>query len=67
MALLNDKAEQKRSSSLLRRMVTKQSQGCSWNFAFELELSDRSLELYAPTRIDREKWVNLFQTVAEMN
>ena len=40
---------------------------CKWNFSFELELTDRTLELYAPTRIDREKWVMMFKIIVEMN
>ena len=40
---------------------------CQWNFMFELEFTDRKLELYSPTRIDRDKWVNIFQLICEMN
>ena len=40
---------------------------CIWNFGFELELNDRSLELYAPNRQERERWVTLFRILSEMN
>ena len=40
---------------------------CIWNFMFELQFSDRTLELYSPTRIDREKWTHIFNLICEMN
>ena len=40
---------------------------CAWNFNFILELSDRNMELFAPTRQDREKWVMIFNLIIEMN
>ena len=32
-----------------------------------LETVDRNMELYAPTRMDRDKWVKMFKLIVEMN
>ena len=40
---------------------------CKWNYNFEIDLTDRTMELFAPTRKDREKWVMIFKIIAEMN
>ena len=42
---------------MLTRIATKKVKGCKWNFGFCLEITDRTFEFYAPTRIDREKWM----------
>jgi hypothetical protein len=38
-----------------------------WNFGFSLELVERTYELYAPTRKERDKWVLVLGAIAEMN
>ena len=40
---------------------------CSWNFAFKLQFEEKEYELYAATRSDRDQWVKILGTVAEMN
>ena len=40
---------------------------CKWNFGFSLEFPEKTYELYAPTRKEREKWVEVLSTIAEMN
>ena len=45
----------------------KDSKQCSWNFAFILTFRDKAYELYAPTRADRDHWVKILKTIAEMN
>jgi hypothetical protein len=40
---------------------------CSWNFPFKLTFTDKEYELYAPSRSDREKWIHILGTIAEMN
>ena len=40
---------------------------CKWNFGFALEFPEKTYELYAPTRKDRQKWVEILSTIAEMN
>ena len=57
----------KRSRSWLSKVRKTNEELCVWNFCFELEMNDRSMELYAPTRQDREKWVMLFKLLSEMN
>ena len=57
----------KRSRSWLSKMRKTDDETCVWNFCFELELSDRTMELFAPTRMDREKWVEIFNLICEMN
>ena len=52
--------EFKRSKSWLSKMRKSEDESCKWNFSFELDMSDRTMELYAPNRLDREKWVNMF-------
>ena len=62
-----DEREEKRSRSFFRRVMHKEMQHCSWNFAFKLGFVDKEYELYAPTRKDREQWVKVLGTLAEMN
>ena len=50
----------KRNKSLLSKLRKDDDEICPWNFSFELQLTDRSLELYAPNRIERDKWVRVF-------
>ena len=39
-----------------------------WNFGFQVEFQgERSYELYAPTRHERDKWVQILGAIAEMN
>ena len=59
--------EDKRSKSLLRRITHKSISRCSWNFPFTLSFTDNEYELYAPTRSDRDKWILILSTIAEMN
>ena len=40
---------------------------CKWNFGFSLEFPEKTYELYAPTRKEREKWVEVLSTIADMN
>ena len=40
---------------------------CKWNFGFSLEFPEKTYELYAPNRKEREKWVEVLGTIAEMN
>ena len=40
---------------------------CKWNFSFSLSFDDKKYELYAPTRADRDQWVKMLNTIAEMN
>ena len=56
-----------RGGSLLAKFRKEDSELCPWNFSFILELNDRNMELFAPTRIDRDKWYQIFRTIAEMN
>ena len=53
------------SRSLLRKLVNVTY--CKWNFGFVLEFAEREYELYAPTRKERDKWVEVLGAVAEMN
>lgn len=62
-----DEREEKRSRSFFRRVLHKETQQCSWNFAFRLVFADKEYELYAATRKDREQWVKVLGTIAEMN
>ena len=39
---------------------------CAFQFGFQLNLQERHFDLYAPTRKDREQWVNVFKILAEM-
>ena len=58
----------KRSSSFLSRLMKDEIKRCSWNFAFNLVFSNgRDYELYAPTRGDRDMWVKILSTIAEIN
>ena len=56
-----------RSKSLLSKLRKDENELCPWNFNFELELSDRTMDLYSPTRIDRDKWVYIFKLICDMN
>ena len=58
--------ERKRSKSILRRN-NHELKRCSWNFPFKLEFKERTYELYAPTRGDRDQWILMLGTIAEMN
>ena len=40
----------KRSRSWLSKLRKDDEETCPWNFNFQLETSDRSMELFAPTR-----------------
>ena len=40
---------------------------CQWNFPFLLVFADKEYELYAPTRADRDEWVQKLSTFGEMN
>lgn len=40
---------------------------CQWNFPFHLAFADKEYELYAPTRTDRDEWIHILSTLAEMN
>ena len=40
----------RRSRSWLSKIRKDDEETCAWNFNFELELSDRNMELFAPTR-----------------
>ena len=42
--------EFKRSKSWLSKVRKTDQEQCIWNFCFEIELSDRTMELYSPTR-----------------
>ena len=44
----------------MSKLRADENEMCQWNFMFELEFTDRKLELYSPTRIDRDKWVKIF-------
>ena len=57
----------KRSKSWLSKVRKTEDEKSKWNFCFELELSDRSLQLYSPFRKEREKWVHMLQLVCKMN
>ena len=57
----------KRSRSWLSKVRKDDDEKCKWNFSFELEMSDRTMELFAPTRLEREKWVKVFKAISEMN
>ena len=59
--------ERSRSKSLLKRMTTSKEKLCPWNFGFDLEFVELTLELYSPTRDERLRWIKLFETIAEMN
>ena len=61
-----DERERKRSASFIRRRQEPERH-CGWNFALSLEFSDRTYELYAPTRADRDEWVRILGAVADMN
>ena len=56
----------KRSRSFLSKLRAGEEEMCKWNFNFELDLTDRTVELFAPTRKDRDKWVMTFKIIAEM-
>ena len=36
-------------------------------FPFMMRFTDKEYELYAPTRADRDQWVKILSTIAEMN
>ena len=59
--------EDQRKKSILRKVMKDKIKTCQWNFAFQITFKDKTYELYAPTRKDREQWVEAFQTIAEMN
>ena len=40
---------------------------CSWNFGFKLIFADKQYELYAATKKDRDQWIKVLGTLAEMN
>ena len=42
-------------------------EACQWNYMFNLEMADRNMELYAPTRQDRDAWVRVLNLIIEMN
>ena len=63
---INEKNE-KRSQSFMRRRLTAEVGQCQWNFPFSLQFQDKEYELYAPTRNDREQWIHILSTIAEMN
>lgn len=46
-----------RSRSLINRFKNDTEELCIWNYCFHLSLSDVDLELYTPTRVEREHWV----------
>ena len=48
-------------------MSTSKVTYCKWNFGFSLQFPEKTYELYAPTRKEREKWVEVLSTIAEMN
>ena len=62
-----EEREEKRSSSFMKRKLRNQSKRCSWNFAFTLTFIDKEYELYAATRTDRDHWVKILNTIAEIN
>ena len=62
-----DDREGKRSKSFFRRVMHEEIKRCSWNFAFKLQFEEKEYELYAATRSDRDQWVKILGTVAEMN
>lgn len=59
--------EENRSKSFLRKYMKKEITRCNWNFPFTVTFEDKEYELYAPTRADREQWVHILSTIAEMN
>ena len=61
------KKETKRSTSILRKLSGMKVKECKWNFAFLLSFREKTYELYAPTRSDRDEWVKTFSTISEMN
>ena len=57
-----------RSRSLLEKIGRKGvDETCQWNYMFVLEMADRNMELYAPTRQDRDAWVRVLSLIIEMN
>ena len=62
-----EERKREKSKSLLRRMSTSKVTYCKWNFGFSLQFPQKTYELYAPTRKEREKWVEVFSAIAEMN
>ena len=57
-----------RSRSLLAKLGRKEDdEVCIWNYGFSLETVERNMELFAPTRKDREKWTHLFDLIVDMN
>lgn len=62
-----DEKEDKRSSSFFRRKLVSSVMRCAWNFPFKLSFRDKEYEMYAPTRGDRDQWVKVLGTIAEMN
>ena len=40
---------------------------CKWNFGFSVEFPEKTYELYAPTRKERDKWVEVLGAIADMN
>ena len=40
-------------------MSTSKVTYCKWNFGFMLKFPEKTYELYAPTRKEREKWVEV--------
>lgn len=50
----------------MRKYCHNESQACRWNFGFKLVFREKTYELYAPTRSDRDQWVRTLQSLAEM-
>ena len=59
--------ENERSKSLLKRLMRDEVGRCNWNFPFNVSFEEKTYELYAPTRADREQWVHILGAIAEMN
>ena len=57
-----------RSRSLLAKLGRMDDdEVCIWNYGFVLETVDRSMELFAPTRKDRDKWIHVLNLIVDMN
>ena len=61
-----EERKRRKSKSLLRKMSGKITT-CKWNFGFSVEFPEKTYELYAPTRKERDKWVEVLGAIAEMN
>ena len=59
--------DEKRSSSWLRRQLTSTIQRCPWNFPFILSFKEKEYELYAASRADRDKIVQVLAAIGQMN